>query len=154
MPEAGIDAVLNLTPDADEALYDFQIDENGDIETEDQLETAILVSLFTDRRAEPSQVPKPQLRRGWVGDLETPSDPWGSTLWLLEQRRLTGTTALEAADASEIALRWFKDDNIAISVGTRSFVDVDRMRLLIDMTKPNSRSESFVVRLWDNTGRG
>jgi phage gp46-like protein len=154
MNTPGIDAVLNLTPDATEALYDFQIDENGDIKTEDQLETAILVSLFSDRRADPAQVPKPQLRRGWIGDLESPGDPIGSTLWLLEQRRLTASVALEATDAADVALAWFKDDNIAISVGTRGFIEVDAMRLAIDMTKPNSRSESFAVRLWDRTGRG
>lgn len=150
----GIDAVLNTAPLPGESLYDFQLDENGDILTEDQLETAILLSLLSDRRAEAHQVQQPERRRGWIGDLETPNDPIGSTLWLLEQRRLTLSVALEAADAAKVACSWLREDEIAISVGSRGFIDRTALRLIVDLTKPNSKSESVLVRLWENTGRG
>ena len=153
MPDPKTDAVLNRSPIAGEALFDFQIGADGDIITEDQLDTAILVSLFTDRRAEAHDVAKPQLRRGWVGDLETPDDLWGTTLWLLEQARLTNDTAALAKDAMKVGLEWFVRDSIAIDVSTRAFIDGSDMKLQADITKPSAKTESFVVSLWENTGR-
>lgn len=149
----GIDALLNLDPAQDELLYDLQVGEDGDVVTEDQFETAVLVSLFSDRRAEPSQVPRPELRRGWVGDLQTPGDPIGSTLWLLEQSRLTGSTANAARDAAQVSLQWLVDDDFATAVATRSVVGADSLLLFVDVSKPNSQTESFAVALWERTGR-
>ncbi len=152
MPDAKIDAVLNREPIGDEVLFDFQIGPDGDILTEDQLDTAIIVSLFTDRRAEPHEVQKPQLRRGWIGDLETPEVLWGTTLWLLEQARLASKTATLAKGAAQAGLDWMVRDGIAVSVSTRAFVEDQTMRLIVDITKPNSKTESFMVSLWEKTG--
>ncbi len=152
MPDPKLDAVLNQKPVGDEVLFDFQIGPDGDILTEDSLDAAIIVSLFTDRRAEPHEVQKPQLRRGWIGDLETPDDLWGTTLWLLEQARLTSKAATLAKDSAKAGLDWLVRDGIAISVTTRAFVDDQKMQLAVDITKPNSKTESFLVSLWDQTG--
>lgn len=149
---AKTDAVLIQNPEPGEVLFDFQIGPDGDILTEDQLETAIIVSLFTDKRATPEQVSKPHLRRGWVGDLETPLDPWGSRLWLLEQARLDREAESIAVDAAKEALGWMVRDEIAISAGARAFRTETKLDLRIDLTKPNSRSETTLVSLWDNTG--
>jgi len=148
----GIDAVLNLDPTRNEAAYDFQIDENGDILTEDSLEAAILVSMLSDRRAESWEVPQPELRRGWIGDLETPGDRIGSTLWLLEQRRLTLATAQEAEESARQALNWLVEDGIALSLAVRGVVQESSLDLIIDITRPNGTSENILVQFWENTG--
>lgn len=151
MNEAKIDAVLNATPSPDEVLYDIVIGPDGDILTEDQLDTAIVVSLFTDARAEAHEIVKPQMRRGWVGDLEDGSI--GSKLWLLEQERLTLAVLARASDYAEKALEWLVDDQIAVSVVARAYVQGGDAVLDVDLKKPNSRTEARFVGLWENTGR-
>ena len=60
------------------------------------LQTAVLVSLFTDRVASPDFVPpagSPQDRRGWWGDTYR-RRPIGSRLWQLYRAKKSGSTAL------------------------------------------------------------
>lgn len=148
------DAVLNTNPVGDEVLYDLQIGADGDIVTEDQLDTAILVGLFTDARAASYEIVKPQLRRGWVGDLELdPGESLGSKLWLIDQERLTAAVLGRAADYARAGLQPLVDDGIATSVATRGFVDGQRGVLSIEIRKPNGRADAKFVSLWDKTGR-
>lgn len=150
---ANIDAVLNQSPEGDEVLYDMQIDPVcGDILSADQLDTAILVSLFSDARAAAYEIVKPQLRRGWVGDLEKPEDPIGSKLWLLEQARLTSATVAQATNFSKTSLAWMTRDEIALSVAAQARVGETSLFMLITITKPHSRSETVLAALWDGTG--
>jgi hypothetical protein len=59
------------------------------IELEDTLQTAVIISLFSDRRAGPDDaMPAGETdRRGWVGDefatsdFDARADSWGSLLW-------------------------------------------------------------------------
>ena len=150
---AGIDAVLILDPTADETEFDLQFGADGDILTADSLDAAILVSLFSDRRATPDQAPVARQRRGWVGDLETPEDPIGSWLWLLDQERITATTASRAADYGERALEWLVEDEIALAVSADATVEATRVSLAVTLQRPNARSERRFVSLWDQTGR-
>lgn len=150
---AGIDAVLNLDPDPDEELFDFQIGPDGDILTANALDAAILVSIFSDRRATPDQAPMARQRRGWVGDLETPEDPIGSHLWLLDQERITATTAAQAADYAERSLAWMVEDAIALGVSADARVEATRVSLDVTLERPNAPGESRSFSLWDQTGR-
>lgn len=154
MPHAKIDAVLNQDPKAGEFKYDIQIDEFGDIKSEDQLDTAIIVSLFSDGRASPGEIPAPHLRRGWIGDLESVDNPIGSKLWLLDQSRLTNKVTARASDFAQRALEWMIRDSLATRVTAGAFVDRFKMILRIDLRKPNSAAESKSFTLWENTGRG
>lgn len=149
----GIDAVLVTEPEADEVEFDLQIGDDGDIVTADQLETAIFVSLLSDRRAAAHQAPVPRMRRGWVGDLEDPAHPIGSWLWLLDQSRATRTVASQAADYAEEALRWLVEDEIALAVSADALLGATRLELRVTLDRPNARSETRYVSLWDNTGK-
>lgn len=154
MADAKTDAVLNTAPFGNETLYDFQIDSCGDIQTEDTLDTAILVSLFTDQRAAPADVVKSVLRRGWVGDLETPGDLYGSLLWLFEQSRLTGQVVASLGDMAQKSLKWMTDGSIATEVSARAIVKNSGVDIKIDIKKPNSPAEAKLFALWDQTGKG
>jgi phage gp46-like protein len=100
--------------------YDIDVDTpNRDAKTTNGLQTALLVSLFTDRRARPDEVADPMRRRGWIGDLVStvPGDIIGSGLWLYEQSRMTpGVIAGVAAEARN-ALQWMIDDGLCNSIG-------------------------------------
>lgn len=77
------------------------------------LETAILISLFTDRQAGPDDVITDGSRdpRGWWGDLGQ-AYPIGSRLWLRMRAKQTDQTLqLVRGDIAE-ALQWMIDDGV------------------------------------------
>jgi len=89
----------------------------NDLATDDGLETAVILSLFTDRRATSADVlPEGQSdRRGWWGD-DMPlvaDDRIGSRLWLLGREKQLATVLVRAREYALEALQWLLDDGIA-----------------------------------------
>lgn len=93
------------------------------------LATAVILSLFTDRRAGPDDALPAGVtdRRGWVGDEFMPvadtsvgisagSDAWGSLLWLLHHGKATVDVLERARFAAQEALAWLVRDGIASRV--------------------------------------
>lgn len=91
--------------------------EGADLATGDDLATAVLISLFTDRRVDAEDVPPDGTsdRRGWWGDSGR-TYPLGSKLWLLERAKQTEETRLRAQDYVAEALQWLIDAGIADSL--------------------------------------
>jgi len=108
--------------DGDLLEGDFNFDEDAqDLETSTGLQTAVIISLFTDRRANKDDVlPDPSNldRRGWWGDLTSnfPNDQIGSRLWLLERCKTTEDIVPRAKKYAEEALKWLIDDGVAVKV--------------------------------------
>lgn len=100
---------------------------NGhDLETEDGLSTAVIISLFTDRRAaddDPLPAGAPDLR-GWWGDAfpDIDGDRIGSRLWLLSREKQTRQVINRAREYVLEALQWLLDDGVAASVVVDAFV--------------------------------
>lgn len=79
----------------------------------DVLTRAVVVSLFTWRRADASDVHEGQ-RMGWWGDATgLPGDRIGSRLWLLAREKLTTQTINRAREYAREALAWIVDDSLA-----------------------------------------
>lgn len=82
--------------------------------------SAIVISLFTDRRAPEGWRPEIQDRRGWWGDaIEAEGealDPLGSWLWLLENEVVSSNTLALARAYAEAALAWLVSDRVAARV--------------------------------------
>lgn len=103
----------------DDGVFDIVVDDTTrDLTTVSGLETSILMSLFTDRRARADEVANPMHRRGWIGNLvsDIPNDNYGSGLWLYEQRRLLPEVANGVRNEAEAALQWQAEDGIAKSL--------------------------------------
>lgn len=126
------------------------------LELEDTLNTAVILSLFTDRRAGRDDVLPlgQQNRRGWIGDelmadgLDT--DEWGSGLWLCYATKSDADTLERARFAAQEALAWLVRDGIASSVTvTAEWVGERRDRLAVRPTiyKGGSTSPVYDV-LW------
>ncbi len=146
----GIDAVLQVLPDG---MYDLQIGPDGDILTADSFDTAIIVSLFTDRRAGASEVGASRNRRGWIGNESTPGIEMGSKLWLFEQARNGIDTMNGLADAAQAAIQWLVDDGFAVAVSataTPSNVSLATLSILIERVPGEVERRDF--ELWQNTG--
>ena len=99
---------------------DWQV-QAGALASGDDLTTAVLISLFTDRRAAPSDVIPDGTtnRRGWWADIDTSGnlDEWGSRLWLLDRSKSPTQQVLnDAITYCNEALAWMVTDGVAASV--------------------------------------
>lgn len=99
---------------------DFGQDVTGLVLTDLGLDTAVIISLFTDRRANDyDELPDENGgRRGWWGDalLEDDGDQIGSRLWLISRELQTDETLNRAQEYVEEALAWIVDKGVAQSV--------------------------------------
>ena len=121
----------------------------ADLARDRGLRTAVLISLFTDRRAEPGDVPDDEDPRGWWGDaLDADGDRIGSRLWLLGRSKQTADVPVRAEEYVRESLAWMLGD------GTADRVDVSAEwagRGLLCVTPDISRGgvtrfrEAFVV---------
>lgn len=106
---------LNVTIDGQTTSLGLLQDIDND--RTDPLVRAVVISLFTWRRAHDDDVlPNPRgARMGWWGDSfpPAPGDQIGSRLWLLARAKLTDATARQAEDLAREALQWLVDDGVA-----------------------------------------
>ncbi|MHC8366304.1 phage GP46 family protein [Pseudomonas sp. ZT5P21] len=113
-----------------------------DLARDDGLETAVIISLFTDRRASPEQIPVelPQDDlRGYWGDISnaTPSDQTGSLLWLLAREKQLPQVLGRAQQYCREALAWMIEDLVATRVEvTAEFIAQGWMLILVDIFRP------------------
>lgn len=82
------------------------------------LPRAVLISLFTWRRANADDITEGQ-KMGYWGDVVEPpavNDKIGSRLWLLSREKLTNSVFNRAREYALEALQWLIDDGIASRV--------------------------------------
>jgi phage gp46-like protein len=93
---------------------------------EQPLVRAVVISLFTWRRAQPTD-PTEGVRWGWWADgLDGQSgDRIGSRLWLLSREKIKADTLKRAREYAQEALQWLLDDGVATAVQ----VDAERLGL-------------------------
>lgn len=130
---------IGLFWDAAFGAADLRVASN-DLATDGGLETAVLLSLFTDRRAEEGDVlPSGETdRRGWWAD-ELPAvagDRHGSRLWLLAREKDSPEVLQRAQDYAREALAWLVEDLVAERVdvsATSQPHSPGRSELLLDI---------------------
>ncbi|MFW5901896.1 MAG: phage GP46 family protein [Thermodesulfobacteriota bacterium] len=117
-----MDIALEYNPD--ERIFDLII-KGGDLATDEGLETAVILSLFTDRRAEEDDdLPGGSSdRRGWWADAYF-DRPHGSRLWLLGREKEQDSVLRRAKTYADEALQWLVDDGVAKEV----VVDAEHVR--------------------------
>lgn len=132
------------------------------LQKEDSLFTAVIVSLLTDRRAEPDDRLPDDMRRasaigpdrrGWCGDMlaERTGDRIGSRLWLLAREKQTEETRRRAIAYCKEALQWLIEDGLAaaITVGAE-WATMGRLDAVIDIALVEGGT--FSLQLADLTG--
>ncbi len=129
----------------------------GDFETDEGLETAVNISLWTDRRISKEELPEDELdKRGWWGDLfsDYSADFIGSRLWLLGRSKISEETRNQVEEYTAEALKWFIEDGIAESIEVIAEIDtLSRERISVEakITRPRTRDVYFYrfQLLWD-----
>lgn len=146
-----MDIALNW--DVANAVADIAL--NGmDLQTDEGLTTAVLISAFTDRAALPDDALPPGItdRRGYWGD-DDPQHPWGSRLWLLDRAKQTEETRQRAIDYLKECLQWLIDDGIAggVDVGA-TWLATSRLAAAIVITKANGEQVSVQFNyVWEHS---
>ena len=125
------------------------------------LETAVLLSLFLDARAQPDDElpdgeddPRGYWADAFSSDEETPVilDRWGSRLYLLRRSALTDETVNRAREYALEALEWFKTDGVASAIRVKTEAQPPETLAIgveIDDQKGGTRRFDFA---WDRIG--
>ncbi|MFC0407910.1 phage GP46 family protein [Roseomonas elaeocarpi] len=121
--------------------------EAGDLAVDSGLRSAVLVSLFTDRRAAEDFVPTDGTsdRRGWWGDTYE-ADQIGSRLWQYERAKKADGTALlrQVRDSCSEALAWLVEDGVAAKVDvTAAWLNRTTIGLGITISEPDGKLSTF-----------
>ena len=105
----------------------------------DPLTRAVVISLFTHRRADPDD--NADVPMGWWGDTWpiVANDRYGSKLWLLQRSKLTNALVNTVRTDIRESLQWMLDDGVV------SRIDID-----IQRTGINELGNSLV--LWRRDG--
>lgn len=113
--------------------------ESTDILADDSLTTAVIVSLFTDRRAlDADELPTgPNTdKRGWWGDAF--QRPIGSRLWLLHREKQMPAVLRRAKTYADEALAWLREDKLVKQVDvTATAPQTGVLMLAIRLTLPD-----------------
>lgn len=118
------------------ATNEFDIDVlNEDLQMENDLETAILISLFTDQRVG-------RERGFWGNSLD--GDNWGSKIWTLTREKLTEETRSKFQEYARESLQWLLDDKVAKSIKLQSeIVKPESIHLKVEIIRPDGSTVGF-----------
>ncbi|HKD77034.1 MAG TPA: phage GP46 family protein [Ktedonobacterales bacterium] len=106
------------------------------------LETAVLISLFSDRLADVDEVLPGYSgdRRGWWADTDSQHGPIGSRLWLLHREKQTNEVRLRAEEYARESLQWLLDDDVADTVDIDAqWLRLGWLQLAIDIRRQQRR---------------
>lgn len=117
------------------------------VELGHDLETAVLISLWTDQTADPGDILQSNTNndpRGWWADAYNAPDQIGSKLWQIFNRIRNQATLNDARDFAVKSLQWMIDDGVAASVSVApSFWGTAGLQLQIAITEPSGAVTKF-----------
>jgi len=126
--------------------------EGGDLKADEGLETAVLISLFTDQRVTSGELPAGQSdRRGYWGDIYPPvqGDQIGSKIWTHERGKSSTETLAALESRITEALDWMIDDGAASSVSVEGSIDAyKQMFFTIEIARPTGENDRYSL-VWD-----
>lgn len=127
---------IDMEHGADFALEQFAL------ATDDGLETAVILSLFSDARADDDDALPPGQtdRRGWWADAYPveAGDRFGSRLWLLRASKQLQQSLNDARLYAEQALAWLVADGVARKVEVETFIVREEvMGMMVRIHRPD-----------------
>jgi len=131
----------------------------GDFLVGNELETAVIMSLFSDSRAEDdeyirysSNFQRPPLNRGfWVDTYR--NTVMGSGLWLLEREKRLQSTLVQAETYASDCLQWLIRDGVCKSINVTAEFDATNQEVLnLDVVLTRQDEETTTLQyayVWD-----
>lgn len=146
-------AFVDILMEKDNGFYDLAFD-NGDLKSTQGFTSSLLMSIFCERRATPSEVAPPEKRRGWWGNafLGFTDFEIGSKLWLLSQARADQVTLNNSITFSTNALDWLIDDKYIDKINiTAEYNEQNILLLAIQLLIGQDIVLNIGFKLWQNT---
>jgi len=127
--------------------YDINFTDEGDFVTTEGFETAILMSLLGEKRANESEVVEPQFRRGdWSNELnDVPDYEVGSKLWLLYVARANTESMNSGIDSIKDGLQWMIDDNLIKDANAEGTISYRGITFKALVTQENNKVDKYLV---------
>jgi phage gp46-like protein len=119
--------------------FDYQL-LNGALAAEHDIKTAVMISLFTDRRAdEGDALPDPRgSKRGWWADAMM-GRQIGSRLWLLGREKQLNDVVRRAREYAEEALAWLVTEGVARNVQVQAGIArAGVLGLVVEVSRNNT----------------
>ena len=113
----------------------------------EDLKRAIVISLFTWKRADPTDIYDGNNKYGWWGDSfpYKENDKIGSKLWQLIRTKITDDIIMQAQEMCEEALAWLIEDGIVDSLNVSiSRLNTDKLEALITLYQ-NEKTTKFKI---------
>jgi phage gp46-like protein len=128
--------------------------EDDDIAADLGLRTSVLLSLFTDRRAEDDDALPAEDgdRRGWWADelATAEGDRIGSRLWLLDRSKRQGDVVQRAEEMIREALAWMLADRVAERIDVEVETVTHELRFAITVHRPRAKPVRFrFAHVWE-----
>lgn len=125
---------------------------NDDLEADDGLETAVAISIFTDRRIEEDDlIQGMKSRKGWWGDMvpEEDGDQIGSRIWTMGRDK-ANTEALRRSEELHLeSLDWMIVDGVSNNItAVASYDKFGQLITIVEIFKPDGTSSKFLSN-WD-----
>lgn len=114
----------------------------GALASDADLQTAVIISLFTDRRAQDDDaLPDASAsKRGWWGDALSSAGRIGSRLWLLGREKQTERTVNRAREYAQEALAWLVEAGVASSIDVQAqTVRMGVLGLFVQINRPQGQ---------------
>ncbi|UCF50246.1 MAG: phage GP46 family protein [Thermoplasmatales archaeon] len=134
--------------------YDIDFNSKGDFVLTDGLDTAIRMSVLCEKRADESEVIKPEYRRGdWSNELnEVDGYEVGSKFWLLDSARTNEESINIGVDAINDGLQWMIDDLLIKSVEAVGNLTSRGVTFTVEVDQIDDRVNTFLFDAFESTG--
>lgn len=128
--------------------YGDLIVENRDLKRDQGLRTAIIISLYSNRRAaDEDELPDDNgTKEGWWADkLRLSDDNIGSKLWLIGRGKIKADEIIPKAEQFTCeCLQWMIDDNVAESIDVEaSIIEPTSIEIDIEIIRPEIEKKEF-----------
>ncbi len=137
----------------EQGLFDLPV-RKGDLMGDNSLGTEVMVSLFTDVRAEKDELP-PEYSdlRGWWADallsMQGDEQGTGSKLWLLRRQKQLDSVLVQAEAYARSALQWLIDEGLAGAVSvTAENPAQGTLTLTVSITRSSPSVVQRVTDVW------
>lgn len=124
---------------------------NNDLVPVEGMESAILVSLFTDQRLDESQMDIPINRGGWFGNVLTPNRELGSKLWAYENVRVSSGLMGNIRDCAKRSFDWMNKDNLTRKISVTVTPKGQQVHININLTARGDKVGHDYAYLWRKT---
>lgn len=141
---------IELLYRADKKYFDLDITKNGDLKHDNSFDTGVNLALFTDGRADVSEVRRPEEQRGTIVDLFT-NKRNGSKLWLIGQSRNNAGALNRAIDYCKNALKYLVDEEFVRSVQVGGRLTSQGIVLEIVIFGLQGTIDKYKYEAWNNS---